>query len=304
VKAKKVPWYFVGERRLIYFKDKVAKCSFMVEMLSEVKRGERTTTLFLDLGFSHLFRRVYAPRYFSTRTRLPIRLSNFDSLQTITRLNSIALGGSLYNHSTDQLIPALKMGKLTNWKDHTVQELEEICRGRQLDSGGLRPDLVARLIDYELEKMQLDFQGFCISPDTDPQGKKSLLKEATAVRDNFELGAKMKKAAFYEYADSIEKDSLRNSSQKYNENIAFIGKMAGKQENVVPIRLKQQSKESSNSVDGSFEAKPQGTEMEKRGIDIEAAWEGVVCKDPVDKQSVEKQAIEKGLFKKDQDKMV
>jgi hypothetical protein len=131
-----------------------------------------------------------------------------------------------------------------------------------------------------------------------------LLKEATAVRDNFELGAKMKKAAFYEYADSIEKDSLRNSSQKYNENIAFIGKMAGKQENVVPIRLKQQSKESSNSVDGSFEAKPQGTEMEKRGIDIEAAWEGVVCKDPVDKQSVEKQAIEKGLFKKDQDKMV
>jgi hypothetical protein len=50
MRAKKVPWYFLGERRLIYFKDKVAKCSFTVEMLSEVKRGERTTTL-LGFGF-------------------------------------------------------------------------------------------------------------------------------------------------------------------------------------------------------------------------------------------------------------
>jgi len=41
MKAKKLPWYFLGEGRLIYFKDKVAKCSFTVEMLSEVKRGER-----------------------------------------------------------------------------------------------------------------------------------------------------------------------------------------------------------------------------------------------------------------------
>jgi hypothetical protein len=120
----------------------------------------------------------------------------------------------LYNHSTDQLIPALKMGRLTNWKEYSAQALGEACRGRQLESGGSRPDLVARLIDYELEKMQLDFQGFCISPDRDSQGKKNLLKEATAVSDSFELGARIKKAAFYEYADSIEKDVLRESSQK------------------------------------------------------------------------------------------
>jgi hypothetical protein len=125
--------------------------------------------------------------------------------------------------------------------------------------------LVARLIDYELEKMQLDFQGFCISPDTDPQGKKNLLKEATAVSDNFKLGARIKKAAFYDYADSIEKDALRESSQKYNENIAFIEKIVHKQENIFPIRLKQQSEESQNSVDGGFEeAKPEGTEMERK----------------------------------------
>ena len=143
------------------------------------------------------------------------------------------------NHSPDQLIHALKMGKLTNWKDHTAHALEETCRGLQLESGGSRPDLVARLIDYELEKMQLDFQRFCISSDADPQGKKKLYKEANAIQDNFELGARFKKVAFYEYADSIEKDALQNSSQKFKENVAFIKEMAHKQEFVVPIRLKQ-----------------------------------------------------------------
>jgi hypothetical protein len=195
------------------------------------------------------------------------------------------------------------MGKLTNWKDHTVHALEETCRGLQLESGGSRPDLVARLIDYELEKMQLDFQRFCISPDADPQGKKKLLKEAFAIRENFELGARFKKAAFYEYADSIEQDALQNSSQKYKENVAFIEKMLHKQEFV--IRLKQQREESRNSADVSFEeAKLEGTEMKKGGIGIEAAREGIVCKEVVGKQSAEKQAIEKGLFKKDQDKVV
>jgi hypothetical protein len=197
------------------------------------------------------------------------------------------------------------MGKLTNWKDHTVHALEETCRGLQLESGGSRPDLVARLIDYELEKMQLDFQRFCISPDADPQGKKKLLMEANAIRKNFELGASIKKAAFYEYGNSIEKDALQNSSQKYKENIALIEKMAHKQEFVVPIRPKQQPEESLNSADLSFEeAKPEGTEMKKGGIGIEAAREGIVCKEVVGKQSAEKQAIEKGLFKKDQDKVV
>jgi hypothetical protein len=81
--------------------------------------------------------------------------------------------------------------------------------------------------------------------------------------------------------------------------------MVHKQENVFPIRLKQQSEESRNSVDGSFEeAKPEGTEMEKGGTRIEAAREGIVCKEVVGKQSAEKQAIEKKLFKKDQDTMV